>query len=72
MYAETRGGPTTGETLQQRKLTCPLCGGTDFDKEEGKMDSKWGVTAHKITVMICRNCRFIMSFSKGRTIWDFD
>jgi len=36
------------------------------------MDSKWGITAHRATLIICRHCRFIMSFSKGRTIWDFD
>ncbi len=58
--------------MENRQLTCPLCGGKDFEKQEGKIDSKWGVTAHKVTLMICRNCQFIMSFSKGRTIWDFD
>ena len=45
---------------------------TNFHKEEGKMDSKWGFTAHKITLMVCNTCMFIMSFSKGRTIFDFD
>ncbi|MFX0137594.1 MAG: hypothetical protein ACFFDN_28405 [Candidatus Hodarchaeota archaeon] len=54
------------------ELECPLCKGTKFKKEEGKMDSKWGITAHKITLMICENCKFILQFSKGRTIWDFD
>jgi hypothetical protein len=36
------------------------------------MDSKWGLTAHRVTLMICTTCRFVMTFSKGRTIWDFD
>ncbi len=58
--------------MSERQLTCPLCGNTNFQKEEGKIDSKWGVTAHKVTLMICTNCQFIMSFSKGRSIWDFD
>ena len=58
--------------LERKKLVCPLCQGTEFKKQEGKMDSKWGFTAHKITLMICKNCRFILSFSKGRTIFDFD
>jgi len=57
---------------EKRHLVCPLCQGTDFEKQEGKMDSKWGFTAHKIVMMVCRNCQFIMSFSKGRTIFDFD
>lgn len=56
----------------KQTLTCPLCGGKDFDKEEGKIDSKWGVTAHKVTLMICRTCQLTLIFSKGRTIFDFD
>ncbi|NIR86148.1 hypothetical protein GWO13_00710 [Candidatus Bathyarchaeota archaeon] len=57
---------------EKKELVCPLCQSTEFEKQEGKMDSKWGFTAHKITLMICKNCRFILSFSKGRTIFDFD
>ncbi|UCE15253.1 MAG: hypothetical protein JSV12_05025 [Candidatus Bathyarchaeota archaeon] len=56
----------------KKELVCPLCQNTEFEKQEGKIDSKWGVTAHKIILMICKNCRFILSFSKGRTIFDFD
>ena len=56
----------------ERQLKCPLCGSTNFEKQEGKMDSKWGLTAHRVTLMICSTCRFVMTFSKGRTIWDFD
>ena len=54
------------------ELKCPLCGSNNFKKEVGKMDSKWGVTAHKVTLMICKQCQYIMQFSKGRTIFDFD
>jgi uncharacterized paraquat-inducible protein A len=57
---------------ERRALQCPLCHTSSFRREEGKMDSKWGLTAHKIVLMICNNCQFIMQFSKGRTIWDFD
>ncbi|MEK6920197.1 MAG: hypothetical protein AABX62_04045 [Thermoproteota archaeon] len=57
---------------ERRSLTCPLCGSTSFSREEGKMDSKWGFTAHKIVLMVCNQCAFVMSFSKGRTFWDFD
>jgi len=56
----------------KQQLVCPLCGNTAFRKEEGKIDSKWGFTAHKVTLMICKRCQFIMQFFKGRTIWDFD
>lgn len=58
--------------MSKQYLECPLCGGSRFRKEEGRMDSKWGVTSHKITLMICEQCRFIMQFSKGRSIFDFD
>jgi len=57
---------------ENKNLVCPLCQGTEFDKQEGKMDSKWGITTHKITLRICKNRRLILSFSKGRTIFDFD
>ncbi|MFX1509207.1 MAG: hypothetical protein ACFFBR_02780 [Promethearchaeota archaeon] len=58
--------------MSKQQLTCPLCGNTTFRKEEGRMDSKWGFTSHKITLMVCEQCRFIMQFSKGRSIFDFD
>ena len=28
--------------MERMHLECPLCGGTDFKVEEGKLDSKWG------------------------------
>jgi hypothetical protein len=43
-----------------------------FKQEEGKIDSKWGFTAHKVRIYICETCQFMMYFSKGRTYWDFD
>ena len=43
-----------------------------FRAEEGKLDSKWGFTAHKVRIAICENCGYVMMFYKGRTIWDFD
>ena len=55
-----------------KKLKCPLCGSGSFSTEMGKIDSKWGFTAHKVTLQICNTCGFIMQFSRGRTIWDFD
>ena len=56
----------------KKKLVCPLCKSTGFTKEEGKIDGKWGLTAHKITLQICSKCGFVMQFSRGRSIWDFD
>lgn len=30
----------------RRRPACPLCGGRDFTREEGRLDSKWGLTSH--------------------------
>ena len=57
---------------QQRLPKCPLCGGQEFQKEEGRLDSKWGVTSHKLILLVCQQCRFVMHFYDKRSIWDFD
>ncbi len=57
---------------QRRGPQCPLCGNDQFQREEGKIDSKWGVTAHKVILLICTRCGHVLLFSEGRTIWDFD
>ncbi|MBI2337957.1 hypothetical protein HYU95_02135 [Candidatus Daviesbacteria bacterium] len=57
---------------QKVKPKCPLCNGENFNKEEGKIDSKWGATAHKVTLLICNKCGNVLIFSEGRTLWDMD
>ena len=52
--------------------TCPLCGHREFQQEEGKLDSKWGMTAHRVTLLICERCRFVLTFYDGNSIFDFD
>lgn len=57
----------------KEKLICPLCKGKEFKQEQGKIDSHWGFSAHKVGMMICNKCSHIMLFSKGNTFWgDFD
>ena len=53
-------------------LVCPLCQGTEFDQEEGRMDSRWGLTSHKLVLKICQRCGLVLQFSAGRSIFDFD
>ena len=53
-------------------FTCQLCENDTFDIEIGKIDSKWGVTALKVDLIICTQCKYTNLFYKGRTIWDFD
>jgi hypothetical protein len=51
---------------------CPLCGNTTFRREEGKFDSAWGMTAHRVHMLICERCAYVLTFYEGNTIFDFD
>jgi hypothetical protein len=63
------GERRTGERLV---LKCTLCGGQDFARDKGRLDSKWGWTSFKVIMMSCKQCGHIELFNKGRSIWDFD
>ena len=56
----------------QKRPACPLCGGQEFEQEEGRLDSKWGFTSHTLTLLICQRCQFVLHFYDGHSIWDFD
>lgn len=60
------------EETAKRQLKCPLCEGRDFDRQQGRMDSRWGITSHKLVLMICKRCGLVLQFSAGRGIFDFD
>ena len=51
---------------------CPLCGNATFRREEGKFDSAWGLTAHRVEMLICERCSYVLTFYEGNTIFDFD
>ena len=51
---------------------CPICGNNTFRQERGKIDSEWGVTAHRVTLLICGRCSYVLAFYDGNTIFDFD
>jgi len=74
--ATTQGSsPMTWERAEEAAkpvLKCPLCAGTEFDQQQGRMDSRWGITSHKLVLQICRRCGLVLQFSAGRGIWDFD
>jgi uncharacterized protein len=52
--------------------TCPLCGGQTFRQERGKLDSEWGITAHRVLMLVCDTCGHVLLFYEGNTIFDFD
>lgn len=58
--------------MVDQQLTCPLCQGTDFVRESARQDSTSGITSHKMTLMICQRCRYVLHLSQGRSIFDFD
>jgi hypothetical protein len=60
------------QATDPRRPTCPLCGNQTFQQEEGKLDSKWGMTAHRVTLLICERCRYVLTFYDNNTIFDFD
>ena len=60
------------EEASKPVLKCPLCEGAEFDRQQGRMDSRWGITSHKLVLQICRRCGLVLQFSAGRGIFDFD
>jgi hypothetical protein len=54
------------------RLICPLCRCEDFDREEERTDSRWGLTTHIKTLLICRRCRYVLTFYDTNSIFDFD
>jgi uncharacterized protein len=53
-------------------LACPLCGGRSFQQEESRQDSRWGFTSHRMTLLICDQCRYVLHFYDKHSIFDFE
>lgn len=62
----------TYETRQTPQLTCPLCAGQEFSQQEARSDSRWGFTSHRMTLLICERCSFVLHFYGGNSVFDFD
>lgn len=57
---------------QSPQLACPLCQCTDFQQEEERTDSRWGWTTHRMTLMICTRCSYVLHFYDAHSFWDFE
>jgi predicted nucleic-acid-binding Zn-ribbon protein len=57
---------------QAPSLTCPLCRCPQFQQEEARSDSRWGFTSHRMTLLVCQNCRYVLHFYDKNSIFDFD
>ena len=53
-------------------LACPLCSGTSFQTAEERTDGRWGFTTHVKLLLICEQCRFVLTFYDTNSIFDFD
>ena len=63
---------TPDEALAHGRPACPLCGRREYRRETGKIDSEWGMTAHKVGMLVCLHCGHVLLFYRGNTIFDFD
>jgi hypothetical protein len=57
---------------QTPELRCPLCDHGSFRREESREDSRWGFSTHRMTLLICQRCRYVLHFYDANSIWDFD
>lgn len=54
------------------RLICLVCDGTDFESQESRQDSRWGFTSHRMTLMVCTRCRYVMHFHDSHSMFDLD
>lgn len=43
-------------------LRCPVCRGVHFREEEGRLQTRWGMGSHILTMKICRRCGNVLFF----------
>lgn len=51
---------------------CPLCGNPEYDREEERTDTRWGFSTHIKVLLICTQCRYVLTFYDKNSIFDFD
>ena len=63
MGFDTSGGRLT--------LSCPLCENTTFQREESGRTAA-GPHSHRMTLMVCRRCRYVLHFYDEHSVFDLD
>ena len=53
------------DAMPQLELVCPVCSNRDFREEDGRVPA--GIGHHRLTMMICTQCNYVMQFYKKRT-----
>ncbi|KRE60492.1 hypothetical protein [Nostocoides sp. Soil756] len=65
-------GPAPTSEGGKPQLRCPLCANTVFQREESRQESRWGFTSHRMTLMVCSHCRYVLHFYDAHSIFDVD
>ena len=66
-------GPTAGAVMRDMDLpACPLCGNDEYQREEERTDTRWGFSTHIKVLLICTQCRYVLTFYDQNSIFDFD
>ncbi len=51
-------------------LRCPLCAGTEFQREQSRQESRWGFTSHRMSLLVCLRCRYVLHFYDARSTFN--
>lgn len=54
--------PVVSHPSPGRGLTCPVCSGVSFTEEEGKIETRWGMSKHVLTMKVCQGCGHVLFF----------
>lgn len=60
------------DSTDEPALRCPICGASSFDRHEARQDTRWGFTSHRILMLVCQNCSYILHFYRHESIFNFD
>ncbi|NUW36889.1 hypothetical protein HTZ77_36605 [Nonomuraea sp. SMC257] len=51
------------------QLACPLCRHTEFLQQQGRISSKHNFVQNPVTLMICKQCNYVLPFWEGKSIY---
>ena len=63
--AEPPPQPVLGLEQPSSELVCPVCRGSSFRDEEGRLQTRWGMSSHVLTMKVCDRCSYVLLFHQG-------
>lgn len=65
-----RAQPAPPDPSSAHELVCPVCQGTSFTEEEGRIETRWGMSNHVLTMRVCQRCSYVLFFRpSGASSW---